>query len=250
VYDSRVSISLVILGCGERKKLTSRLLPAIDRYDGPVFRVLRKHARDEPQNSADACILSARFGLIRGTLPIPRYDFSLLRADRRSLQNRVDRQFKRALDSIQPDRLFVSVGHSYWPLLAEAIARDVAPGKLAIATGGIGGRASQLAHWLRQGKNNPYGTVIEKTRGEATLLGTTVCASRVEVLQKAARASFYSPSAAHRFETWYVAVGDRRVAPKWLVSLLFDKPVSRFRTSDARRILSLFGVNCIYASNY
>jgi hypothetical protein len=66
-----VSTSLVILGCGERKKLTSRLLPAIDRYDGPVFRVLRKHMREEPQNSADTCIVSARFGLIRGTLPIP-----------------------------------------------------------------------------------------------------------------------------------------------------------------------------------
>jgi hypothetical protein len=245
-----VSTSLVILGCGERKKLTSRLLPAIDRYDGPVFRVLRKHMREEPQNSADTCILSARFGLIRGTLPIPRYDFSLERADRRSLLSRVDRQLKRILDSIQPDRLFVSVGQSYWPLLAEAIAREVAPAKLAIATGGIGGRASQLAHWLRLDRDNTNGVNTEKACGEATLLGTTVRSSRAEVLQKAVRASSSSPAAARRFETWYVCVGEQRVAPKWLVSLLFDKPVSRFRTSDARRVLSLLGVDCTYASNY
>ena len=240
--------SLVILGCGQRKKLTSRRLPAIDRYDGPVFRVLRKHTREEPENSAHACILSARFGLIPGTFPIPRYDFSLAHADHQSLCIRVEWQLKRTLDVMQPERLFVSVGGSYWPLLADALAREVAPAKLAVAIGGIGGRASQLAHWLRQATNTCDDPITEQACGEATLLGTTVRLSRKEVLQRAARASSRSPAAARRFETWHVAIGHERVAPKWLVSLLFDKPVSRFRTADARRVLSLLGVDCTYAS--
>lgn len=40
------SKSLVILECSQRKQRTSRLIPAIERYDGPLFRVFRKHARD------------------------------------------------------------------------------------------------------------------------------------------------------------------------------------------------------------
>ena len=245
-----MSTSLVILSCGERKRRTSRLLPAIDRYDGPTFRVLRKHTRDTPESSAGACILSARFGLIPGTLLIPRYNFSLADADQRSLRRRVEKQLKRTLDVMQPERLFVSVGRGYWHLLAGTLAREVSPAKLAVATGGIGGRASQLAHWLRQSKNNNDDSVTEQACGEATLLGTTVRLSRKKVLQTAAKASSCCPAAARRFETWHVAIGHERVAPKWLVSLLFDKPVSRFRTADARRVLSLLGVDCTYASHH
>jgi len=67
------------------------------------------------------------------------------------------------------------------------------------------------------------------------------------VLQRAEEELLSSPAAARRFETWYVAVGQERVAPKWLVSLLFNKPVSRFRTSDARGVLQRFGVETQYA---
>jgi hypothetical protein len=63
----------------------------------------------------------------------------------------------------------------------------------------------------------------------------------------ARKALLGEPAAARRFETWYVAVGYERVAPKWLVSLLFDKPVSRFRTADARRVLQRLGVESQYA---
>ncbi len=248
MYDTRVSTSLVILGCGQRKRRTSRLLPAIDRYDGPTFRVLRKHTREAPENQADACILSGRFGLIPGTFPIPFYDHPLAHTDYATLRAQVEEQLKRTLDETQPERLFVSVGSHYWSLLEEPLARDVAPARLAVATGGIGGRASQLAYWLRSGERGE--AISECTRGEATLLETTVRQSRAEVLGAARKALLGSPVAARRFETWYVAVGEERVAPKWLVSLLFGKPVSRFRTADARRVLSLLGVDCIYASRH
>jgi hypothetical protein len=64
---------------------------------------------------------------------------------------------------------------------------------------------------------------------------------------KVARNALGSSPAAGRFETWYVPVGSERVASKWLVSLLFDKPVARFRTADARRVLSQLGVSTRYA---
>jgi uncharacterized protein DUF6884 len=246
---STLERSLVILGCTQRKKRTSRLLPAIDRYDGPAFRVLRKHARDEPKQSPDACILSGRFGLISGDFLIPRYDRDIGRDVSTALRTLIDKQLKQILDKIQPARLFVSVGSRYWPLIEEPLAREIPMAKLAVASGGIGGRASQLAHWLRSDERGLV-TTKESVRGEAVLLGTTVRLSREAVLQQARRGLLAAPAAAHRFETWYVSVGHERVAPKWLVSVLFDKPVARFRTADARRVLSLLGVNCQYASRH
>jgi len=245
-----MSTSMVILGCGQRKRQTSRPLPAIERYDGPAFRVLRKHAREASDETAHACILSARFGLLHAKSRIPRYNRRLPRTDPGAFRQRVEKQLTRALKRIKPERLFVSVGSRYWSLLREPLEREVVPTKLVVATGGIGGRASQLSHWLRL-KNGPVTRPrFEHSPGEAALRGKTVRLTRREVLKRARQGLLSDPLGASRFETWCVAVGRERVALKWLVSLLFDMPVSRFRTADARRVLSLLGVDCIYASRY
>jgi hypothetical protein len=242
--------SLAILGCSQRKKQTSRPVPAIDRYDGPVFRVFRKYAKEAPENLSHAYILSARFGLVSSDFLIPRYNRPLVSSDCAALRRQVENQLRRTLDAVQPGRLFVSVGQGYWSLLEESLTREVTSAKLVVATGGIGGRASQLAHWLRSGDRKGDVTERKPALGEAMLLRTTVRLSREEVLQRARDASLADPRAAHRFETWYVALGARRIAPKWLVSVLFDKPVASFRTANARRVLSQLGVPCVYASRY
>jgi hypothetical protein len=242
-----VSASLVILGCSQRKRQTSRILPAIDRYDGPVFRVLRKHSREEPENPTAACILSARFGLIPAKRKIPRYDRRLSGPEPAQLRQRVKIQLARALREIKPKRLFVSVGARYWPLLNEALEHGVATRRVVVATGGIGGRASQLSRWLGSQKSDDTPT---KATGKARLLGTTLSLTRAEVFQQARRGLTDDLDGARRFETWYVPIGRHRVAPKWLVSVLFNKPVARFRTADARRVLSLLGVPCVYANRY
>jgi hypothetical protein len=242
-----VQAALVILGCSQRKSCTSRLIPAIDRYDGPVFRVFRKRAREAPEDSVHSCVLSGRFGLIHGSCLIPRYDRRFTSTNFPVLRRQVEEELKRTLDDVQPERMFVSVGRRYWPLIEEPLAREVTSANVVVATGGIGGRASHLAHWLRLDEGKCEDLPSGPTPGEAVLLGTTVRLTRAAALQKAREKLVGAGSAARRFETWYVAVGDEHVAPKWLVSVLFDKPVARFRTADARRVLSLLGVPCVYA---
>lgn len=241
------SNSLVILGCTERKRQTSRLLPAIERYDGPAFRVLRKHMLDSEEEAINTSILSGRFGLVSGDCLIPRYEQRVRPNCTSALRSKIEDQLKKTLDETQPERLFVSVGKGYWPLIEEPLLRDVPSGKLFISTGGIGGRASQLSHWLRAGEDKTFQKTAASARGAATLLGTTVRLSSSQILRKARESLLKDSVAARRFETWYVAVGQDRVAPKWLVSNLFEKPVSRFRTADARRVLNLLGVPCLYA---
>lgn len=247
--EASLASSLVILGCSQRKRQTSRLLPAIERYDGPAFRVLRKHMHTEKE-ALNSAILSGRFGLVPGDFLIPRYEQKVRPNFTSALRSRIEDQLKKTLDRTQPERLFVSVGKGYWPLIEAPLLREVPSGKLFVSTGGIGGRASQFVHWLGAGKSETLESTIMCSRGTATLLGTTVRLSSSQVLQKARETLLRDSTAAHRFETWFVAVGNDRVAPKWLVGLLFDKPVSKFRTADARRVLSLLGVCCEYAGSH
>lgn len=242
--------SLIILGCSETKRLKSRLLPAIERYDGPVFRVLRRNLCNYIENAAQPWILSARFGLIPADLPIPWYDRSLRKADQQALKIRVAHQLDEVLDTVCPDRTFVSVGRSYWPLLEDTLEKRLDPAGISIALGGIGGRASQLSHWLNCGQDKVIADPFPLAGGHATLLGKTVTVTTDAVLKKAQEASLTDYLKSRRFETWYVQVREERVAPKWLVSMLFDIPVARFRTADARRVLLELGVPCQYAGNH
>lgn len=66
---------LLILGCSRTKRDAPGLLPAIDRYDGSSYRVLRKFLRNRewPRNLSVA-ILSAKYGLVGGFTGIEDYD--------------------------------------------------------------------------------------------------------------------------------------------------------------------------------
>lgn len=64
---------LLILSCSRRKRLDTDLLPAIERYDGPAFRVLRRFLRERPFEAPDVLILSAEHGR-RRKLPTGRYE--------------------------------------------------------------------------------------------------------------------------------------------------------------------------------
>src|SRR3954452_8533298 len=67
---------LLILKCSARKRDGAELLPAIDRYDGPLWQVLRSFLRAQPLFAADldVYVLSAGFGLIPAAQMIPWYD--------------------------------------------------------------------------------------------------------------------------------------------------------------------------------
>ena len=55
---------LLIMACSARKRATEDLLPAIDRYDGPAFRVLRKYLSHAERPGLTVMILSAKYCLL------------------------------------------------------------------------------------------------------------------------------------------------------------------------------------------
>lgn len=66
---------LLIMGCSATKMDWVSSIPAIERYDGPMYRVLRNFLRESFwPSSLSVAVLSAKFGLIGGLYPIEWYD--------------------------------------------------------------------------------------------------------------------------------------------------------------------------------
>jgi hypothetical protein len=69
------SKKLLVIGCSQTKRNAEGLLPAIDRYDGSSYRVLRSFLRRRQwPSSLSVAVLSARYGLVGGFTEIEDYD--------------------------------------------------------------------------------------------------------------------------------------------------------------------------------
>lgn len=69
---------LLILACSATKRSRPGWIPAIDRYDGPVWQTLRAIGPDRPDTKI--AVLSARYGFIDSRSPIENYDTRLTAA--------------------------------------------------------------------------------------------------------------------------------------------------------------------------
>ena len=78
IYEGTISSNsrLLILSCSQKKRSSPGSIPALERYDGPAFRVMNKFIRvcSPEAQLPDTYILSAKFGLISADKPIPHYD--------------------------------------------------------------------------------------------------------------------------------------------------------------------------------
>jgi hypothetical protein len=71
----RANYRLLILACSATKNPSEEEMPAIDRYDGPLWQTLR--AVDRHGSRATVLFLSAHYGLRKATTLIEGYDQSL-----------------------------------------------------------------------------------------------------------------------------------------------------------------------------
>lgn len=224
-------------------------MPAIERYDGPAFRVLRRYlqtraaANEFKSAGLDVYVLSAEFGLIPADQPIPDYDRRMTPERARELQPSVLDRVKRLLNRDGPYReVFVHLGREY-QLALQGWEKLIPHGVIVrTAEGSVGARQGHLFDWLY---GFPPPIPVTEKRGEAKLLGTEIKLTPQEVLEVARQALHHDGQAAARFHTWFVQVDDQRVAPKWIVSKLTGLPVSAFTTEQARRLLAALGIEVL-----
>jgi uncharacterized protein DUF6884 len=137
---------LLLLACSASKRVWPVApLPAIERYDGVFFRVLRKRLREHPDlTRVDVWIISARFGLIDAATRIPCYDQRMNAQRAADLAPQVQSALRQLLQRNRYHRIFVNVGRDY--LATFAGVEELKFGSWA--SGGIGQRAQQMKRWL------------------------------------------------------------------------------------------------------
>lgn len=245
-----MSRRLLILKCSARKRDGADLLPAIERYDGPLWQVLRSVQRDQPLlvSDVDVYVLSAAFGLIPAGQPIPWYDQTMAPERADELRPAALAAFEMLLQQGYAD---VCLGLSQRYLRAlDGWEKLTSPSvQVTVTDGPMGTKLGQLRAWLygevwSSPTDQPDRLVApEQPRGRVQLGGQEIALDRDEVLSQARTALQSGDAGAERYRGWYVLIDDQRVAPKWLVSLISGQPTSAFDASAARRVLLALGLD-------
>ena len=156
---------LLILGCSQTKRDCNGRLPALDRYDGPPYRVIRKFLRDHQWPSdLSIAILSAEHGLFGSLKCIEYYDERM----NPSIAEKNAKKYSDILRKWAPEHhtVHLSVGKDYLNALQPALtSSDI---KQKVFQGGIGQKMSQIKTLLNSTSycsRKPNGAEIEGGTG-------------------------------------------------------------------------------------
>ncbi len=141
---------LLILSCSARKS-NAELAPAIERYQSPVFFVLRRFLRNHPNVNLVVWILSAKYGLIPTHRLTINYDQAMTAERAGQLRQKIENQFRHLkyvhFGKTDPD-VFCHLPKTYLDALDRQITELRKYGNLQIADGRPGEKSQQLKNWL------------------------------------------------------------------------------------------------------
>lgn len=242
---SEHSRRLLILSCSRSKRTDPTPLPAIDRYDGPMFRVVRRYLANLTPASLDIYILSARYGLIEAHCPIHTYDQKMTSERASELQSEVKAGVQHILESQKYHNICLSLSKSYWQSI-QGCEELFSHCQTAQVGGSNGQGVSDLYRWLYADLPKLKSMEVRPRSGPAIIKGVAITLSKDEVLDKARMALETDAEQASRFHSWYVDVDGQRISPKWLVGKLTGLSVSDFHTETAKRVLNAIGIDVRY----
>lgn len=141
---------LLIMACSGRKLPTAGLIPAIDRYDGVNFRVLKKAQREGyfPSN-LDILIISAKHGLIKPETLIENYDIRMTNKRSLELRDSVSQSLDKHLSNNQYLEIFLNLGKDYLKTISNSKNLTEFSGDLVVGEGRIGQKMAQMKAWIR-----------------------------------------------------------------------------------------------------
>ncbi|MFA4934281.1 MAG: peroxide stress protein YaaA [Candidatus Methanoperedens sp.] len=142
---------LLILSCSQTKIKSKDLLPAIERYDGPSYKVLRKIMNSSNyNNSLDIAIISAKYGLLQPYEKIEDYDLKMNKDIAESLNNEVAEELRKQISNNKYENIFINIGSDY-TLAVDGFNKKLPRNtKILYAKGKIGERLSQMKKWLEE----------------------------------------------------------------------------------------------------
>lgn len=238
------NLRLLILSCSRTKRSDQDLLPALERYDGPAYRVINKFLRVYPseKQSLDVYILSARFGLISDDERIPNYDHRMTPQRVKELQKPTLNELDQILNDKQYQEFFISMGKDYLRVLDGYKSLTSTNLNVTVSQGSMGCKLAELRNWLHGDISilPDDHTKIAK-QGKASLRGIEIALTSEQVMEKINDA-LAKKRDIPKYQMWYVQVEDKRIPLKWVVNQLTSLPVSAFHTNEARRVMQQLGI--------
>ena len=136
--------ALLILGCSATKRPNPEPMAAIERYDGPLYRVLRGWMRrtTDWRERLVVAVLSAKFGLISGDCTVGDYNQRMTAAKAVGLRWGLEGDLRVHWPGPY-SRAYISLGATYRLALPNPL-----PWPATFAQGGIGERQRELKAWL------------------------------------------------------------------------------------------------------
>lgn len=234
---------MLILACSQRKRQDEGLLPAVERYDGPTFRVLRRFLSESSSKAPAVLILSAEYGLIPSDLPIAAYDRKMTAARARELRPQIIVDLERLTASSFPSETLVCAGKQYMLALPADGSSPLSRSNVKVCAGTMGRKLAELHDWLYGGPPKlRYNSTMLAEENRVRIRGVEVSLTPKQVFEIAADALAKGWGDPERYESWYIEVDEWRVSPKWLVSQLTGMPVGSFHSDEARRVLQQLGL--------
>jgi hypothetical protein len=141
-------MSMIVMACSATKRDDPGELPAIDRYDGPMWRTLRASLAELGERPLpEVWFLSARYGFHPATLPIVHYDGVLTEARARDLLRMPSSNHVAFAEEVRRhDRVLFAGGAIY----RDTMLRAAPMVRLLSETDGegIGHHRAQLRAWI------------------------------------------------------------------------------------------------------
>lgn len=238
---------IVITSCSKSKIDDPTLIPAIDRYDGPSFRLLRKYL-SQPTDDIDIFILSAKFGLVAHQTQIPFYEQRIDKVSADDLAILAAHQTAKLFAEISsPKKIFINLGKTYLDAFQPSLSRIPTDSSLTIASGSSGRRLSELHDWLYGEKSHLLNLVKKSSVDrEAVFKGVIIRTDETDV-RRLVREGIANGEAEsiQNFQSWFVSVDGLNVSPKWIVSKITGFPVGKFHSDQARGILGKLGIKVL-----
>lgn len=137
---------LLIVSCSAKK---SNLVegPAINIYDGPMFKIIRKHFTD----MLDTKIISAKYGLIDVNEKISTYEMKMTPDRAENLRDSVSSDLKEILGGGNYSEVFIELGKVYQKAV-DIKPEDFPNTKFLKDEGTIGLRLHNLKKWLEDSR--------------------------------------------------------------------------------------------------
>lgn len=234
---------LLLLSCSRRKRRTRSLLPAVERYDGPAFRILRRYLSVQLTTRPDVLILSAKWGVVSGDTLLPDYDRRMTARRMREMRPSVIAKLREVFERGLYGEVFISMSENYLQVIQGL--PEIAGVTIYTARGGRARKLSALYDWLHDGpppapianKRSPRGN-NKKPR----IRGVEIRKTKTQALALARRALRREAEVATRIHSWYVPFERKKLSPKWLVGKLTGLSVNSFATDEARRVLTQLSI--------